>query len=87
MPQQSSLTLLSRPGCHLCEQAALLLRGFGVDFVMRDVDASEMTERYGDAIPVLLDGNRELARAPMDAASLRQALQVAGMLDSPASGQ
>lgn len=52
-----SYRLLTRPGCELCEDAALAIRFDGrlaVDLV--DVDSHpDWKRRYGDRIPVLLD--------------------------------
>jgi glutaredoxin len=65
------LTLLSREYCHLChEMAAQLetLRGrfdFRVEVV--DVDRHpELEEKWGDKVPVLLDGEREICHYFLD---------------------
>jgi hypothetical protein len=56
------VTLLSRPGCHLCEEArAVICRvtaELGVSWTERDITLSEDDLRaYGDMIPVtLIDG-------------------------------
>ena len=69
------LTLLSRPQCHLCQEAASLLQRLGLGFEMVDVDNDdELRRRFGDAIPVILAGEFEVARAPIDEASLREKL-------------
>lgn len=52
------LELLSRPGCHLCEEmkASLERAAAGLDVRLREVDISadpELEERYGYDIPVL----------------------------------
>jgi Glutaredoxin-like domain (DUF836) len=56
------ITLLSKPGCHLCEEArtviARVAADLGVGWEERDITASsqDMAE-YGDKIPVtLIDG-------------------------------
>ncbi len=51
-----TITLLGRPGCHLCDDAEALLRaaGHGVDRV--DIDGDDhLVAEYGLRIPVLLD--------------------------------
>ena len=65
------LTLLSREYCHLCEEMLAALRqfqgryDFDVDVV--DVDRNPaLEERWGDKVPVLLDGERELCRYHLD---------------------
>jgi hypothetical protein len=56
------ITLLSRPGCHLCETAREVIErvagDLGVPWTERDITASEAEMReYGDMIPVtLIDG-------------------------------
>jgi glutaredoxin len=62
-PPDHHLTLLGKPGCHLCDEArevlARIAADLGVPWDERDVtaDADDFAE-YGDRIPVvLLDGN------------------------------
>ena len=56
------------------------LRHLGVGFEEVDVEQDEALERaYGEAIPVLLDGVVEVARAPQTVRSLRDALIRAGL--------
>jgi hypothetical protein len=56
------VTLLSRPGCHLCEEArsviATVTADLGVSWTERDITSSpEDLARYSDMIPVtLVDG-------------------------------
>ena len=55
----SRVTLISRDGCHLCEEAEQTLdRILPGDWDRVDVDGDdEMTREYGDRVPVvLLDG-------------------------------
>ena len=75
-----TVTLYTRRDCHLCDEAARLLAklspalGFTVE--LADVDADPaLQDRYGDAVPVIAAANRVIARAPIDEASLRRALQ------------
>jgi glutaredoxin len=57
-----SITLLSRPGCHLCDDARSVIAAvageLGVPWSERDITASEDDLReYGEMIPVtLIDG-------------------------------
>lgn len=65
------LTLLSREYCHLCEEmrAALgQLQGrYDFDVVVVDVDRDPaLEEKWGDKVPVLLDGERELCHYHLD---------------------
>ena len=56
--------LLTRQGCHLCDQmAAVLDRGLGprgTAWIEVDVDEdAELRERFGETVPVLLRDGRE----------------------------
>ena len=57
-----AVTLLSRPGCHLCEQARAVIERvtseLGAEFTERDITACEADLReYGDMVPVtFVDG-------------------------------
>jgi hypothetical protein len=61
-PAVHMITLLTRPGCHLCDDArAVILRvagELGAGFEERDITQSQQDLRlYGDMIPVtLVDG-------------------------------
>lgn len=75
------LRLLSRPDCHLCEDMARDLSRLHLSFDTINIELDEELERaYGESIPVLMLGEREIARAPQTAASLEQALRRAGAL-------
>lgn len=69
------LTLLSRPGCHLCEEALELLeprcRAYGVRLRVVDVDGDQaLRDRYGLRIPVVMAGDSELCAWPLYEAQL-----------------
>jgi len=77
------VTLYSRPGCHLCEEAkaaiAPLLREFGA--ALREVNIDEnafLRERYGWDIPVIFIGRHKAAKHRVDLAQFRRQLQEAG---------
>lgn len=54
MTAKPDLILYSRPGCHLCEQAADLLDGKGVDWREVNIDEDrELEQEYGLIIPVV----------------------------------
>jgi glutaredoxin len=76
------VTLYSRPGCHLCEEAkaviAPVLREFGA--ALREVNIDEdavLTERYGWDIPVIFIGKHRAAKHRVDLAQFRRQLQEA----------
>jgi glutaredoxin len=70
-----TLTLLVRAYCHLCDEMRQALQplaaqaGIAVAEVDVDTDAA-LEARWGDAVPVLLAGERELARYRLDGGAL-----------------
>lgn len=77
MPQR--FTLLTRPGCHLCEELeAEALAAFGerLDIELVQVDHHpEWLAQYGLRIPVLLDAQgRLVCELRLDAEALAQSL-------------
>lgn len=77
------ITLYSRPGCHLCEEAkdaiAALLREFGA--VLREINIDEdpvLKERYGWDVPVIFIGAHKAAKHRVDLAQFRRQLEKAG---------
>jgi glutaredoxin len=73
------VTLYSRPGCHLCEEAkeamAPVLREAGA--VLREVNIegdAELEARYGVDIPVIFIGARKAAKHRVDVKQLRRQL-------------
>ena len=75
------LTLYSKPGCHLCEDAEAELRRLASRYPHRlktvDITADALLlERYGERIPVLVVQGREYA-APLSRATLEQVLRAA----------
>ena len=77
------LVLYSRGYCHLCDDmhAALeRLRGeFGFELDVIDIDAdAELERRYNEWVPVLMHGQKELARWRLDLDVLRAYLAEIG---------
>lgn len=75
------LTLYSKPGCHLCEQAEADLRRLAPRYPhqLHTVDITQdalLLERFGERIPVLVVEDREYP-APLSAAVLERALRSA----------
>ena len=73
------ITLYTRPGCHLCEDAKTaiepLLEEFGAH--LREVNIEEdrdLTDRYGWDIPVLFVGTHKVAKHPVNLKQLRRNL-------------
>lgn len=54
------LTLYTRPGCHLCEDAVAVLERIGEPFEEIDISGDrELEAEYGDRIPVIMLDGRE----------------------------
>lgn len=66
-----TLTVLSRDYCHLCEELLAGLRQFQgrYDFAIEVIDVDsrpELEERWGELVPVVLDGDREICHHFLD---------------------
>lgn len=76
MDDTAALTLLGRRDCHLCEVAQRELDRLQAGYTVVDIDEDDsLVERYNDVIPVILHGDTEIARAPIDPQALRQAVE------------
>ena len=69
------MILLGKPDCHLChlmeDAVAPVLAARGIRLVVRDVrEDQELRRRYRNDIPVLLEGDVELARHRITAEEL-----------------
>lgn len=76
------VTLYSRPGCHLCEEAkdaiVPLLREFGAVLREMNIDGDAiLKERYGWDIPVIFIGSHKAAKHRIDVAKFRRQLEEA----------
>jgi len=65
------LTVLSREYCHLCEELLTALKRFqgryDFDIQVVDVDSNPaLEEKWGDKVPVLLDGDLEICHYFLD---------------------
>jgi len=77
------VTLYTRPGCHLCDEAktaiAPLLREFAATLREINIDADPaLKERYGWDVPVIFIGQRKAAKHRVDPEHFRRQLQDAG---------
>ncbi|HYL84178.1 MAG TPA: glutaredoxin family protein [Candidatus Angelobacter sp.] len=76
------VTLYTRPGCHLCEEAKAAISPLLQEFsaVLHEVNIDEdavLKERYGWDIPVLFIGRHKAAKHKVDLAQFRRQLQEA----------
>jgi glutaredoxin len=73
------VTLYTRPGCHLCEEAKSLIRPLLAEFGARlrevNIDADpELHERYNLDVPVIFLAGRKIAKHRVDPAQFRRLL-------------
>jgi predicted thioredoxin/glutaredoxin len=69
------LVLVTRQGCHLCDQALALLRELGIEPEMADVDTDDDLYRLYDwRVPVVLADGVVVAEGRVDRDRLRKAL-------------
>jgi glutaredoxin len=74
------VTIYSRPGCHLCEEAkaqiAPLLKEFGARLTEINIDEDpELRARYDYDVPVFFLGARKAAKHRVDLAQFRRQLR------------
>jgi glutaredoxin len=65
--------MVTRAGCHLCDEMAAQLDAAGMEFESVDVDGDpELRARFGEVVPVLLRDGKPVAKVRVDAARLRR---------------
>jgi glutaredoxin len=65
--------LVTRDGCHLCQEASELLRRGGVEVSLRDVDADpELFRLYDFRVPVILLDGKVIAEGRIDSSVLKR---------------
>jgi len=74
------VTIYSRPGCHLCEEAraqiAPLLKEFGARLTEINIDEdSQLRARYDYDVPVIFLGARKAAKHRVDVVQFRRQLR------------
>jgi hypothetical protein len=72
--------LVTREGCHLCDEMAALLDevlpAFGLTYTLRDIDAeAELRDRFTDSVPVLLRDGNPVAKVRTDRRTLVRIVQ------------
>ena len=76
------VTLYSKPGCHLCEDAKSIIEPLLAEFgaTLREVNIetdAPLTERFGYDIPVIFINDRKAAKHRVDPQQFRRQLQEA----------
>jgi len=73
------LVLVTRKGCHLCDQALELLRELGHEPELADVDADDrLHDLYDWRVPVVLVDGKVIAEGRIDRGALQRTLKEAG---------
>jgi glycine/serine hydroxymethyltransferase len=80
-----TVTLIGKPGCHLCDEARHtvtgVMSGFGAEAILEErsiLDESALNEKYGEEIPVVLINGAVHTIWRVDGARFRQALEEVG---------
>ena len=74
MPLQ--VLLMTRSGCHLCDDAVAILRRHGLSPYEIDVDANpELREKYDTCVPVVIIDGKERFRGQVNEVLLRRLLR------------
>jgi hypothetical protein len=79
MVPTARITLIGRPGCHLCDDARIVIErvaaDLGVSWEERSIaDDPALAEQYGEQIPVTLVDGRQHDYWRVDESRLRAAL-------------
>jgi glutaredoxin len=80
------ITLYTRTGCHLCEEAKALIEPIlgecGVALLEVDIEQdAALQQRYGTDIPVIFIGGRKAAKHRVDPVKFRRQLSAALRMD------
>jgi Glutaredoxin-like domain (DUF836) len=76
----ASYELVTRAGCHLCDEMAAVLDqvlpGLGLSWSPRDIDGEDaepaLRERFGEVVPVLLRDGVPVAKVRLDRRTLER---------------
>jgi predicted thioredoxin/glutaredoxin len=72
------IVLITRQGCHLCDEALAALRSLGLEPELRDVDADDLLhDQYDFRVPVVLADGRVVGEGKVRPDQLRRALHLA----------
>lgn len=80
MSGKARVTLYTKPGCHLCEEAKKIMRAAACaeDYTLEEINIATdpvLTERYGTEIPVIFINGAEAFRHRVNAADFRQCVR------------
>lgn len=70
------ITIYTRKGCHLCEEAKALLARYGLRPTLIEIDEDPpLLERFGDSVPVVEVDGQVRFRGRVDEVLLRRLLE------------
>jgi glutaredoxin len=80
MKKCATVTLYTRPGCHLCDEAKASIRAAGCDdeFTLEEINIDldpELRERYGDHIPVVFINQTKAFKHRVDPREFKRKLR------------
>lgn len=80
MKSTSEVTIYTRPGCHLCEEAKAAINASGCDgeFILTEVNIDEdrlLREQYGHDIPVILINGVKVFKHRVDPREFKRKLR------------
>ena len=71
------IVLVTRQGCHLCDEALSTLRSLGVEPELRDVDADDLLHnKYDFRVPVVLVDGSVVGEGKIRLEAMRRALHL-----------
>ena len=81
--KQATVTIFSRPGCHLCEIAkqAMLNAGCEGEFVLEEVNIDDdlsLRDRYGNDVPVIFINGVKVFKHRIDPREFKRKLRRLG---------
>ncbi len=73
--RKDQVTLYTRRGCHLCDEAKVVLERFGLTAEEIDIDGDpQLLRRYNESVPVVVIGGQERFFGRVDEVLLRRIL-------------
>lgn len=85
MPAPEAI-LYTRVGCHLCDDARVMLESHGLAVRTIDIDRDpDLVAHYGECVPVVFIDGRERFRGRIDPLLLRRLLSAAQLRNNPKS--
>lgn len=80
MKSTSEVTIYTRPGCHLCEEAKAAIKASGCDgeFILKEVNIDDdalLREQYGYDIPVIFINGVKVFKHRVDPREFKRKLR------------